>query len=111
MSQKLHKAKDSLSAMESKVEQLTQHLKESVLEQKGLEQQKQQAGEDYIRQEKAMQAKICHLQEQKNEMKVSSRPRRRRWDTRALPFICSPTRNPSGFPPIPDLSAEDGGGA
>lgn len=103
MSQKLHKAKDSLSDTEKKVEQLTQHLKESVVEQKGLEHEKHQAGADYIRQEKSMQAKFCHLQEQKNEMKVSVHL--------STSLHMFPARNPSGFPPIPDLSAEDGGGA
>lgn len=100
VSQKLHKAKDSLSDMEKKVEQLTQHLKESVLEQRGSEQEKHQAGADYIRQEKTMQAKICNMQEQKNEMKVSLRPRRRWWDTWALPFICSQPVTPLGSLPF-----------
>lgn len=71
LSQKLHKAKDNLTDMEKKVEQLMQHLEENVLKQKVLEQEKDQAGTHFIMQEKNMQAKICNLQEEKNELKVS----------------------------------------
>lgn len=71
LSQKLRKANDDVIDMEKKVEQVTQHLKENVLKQKVLEQEKDQAGAHFIMQEKNMQAKICNLQEEKNEIKVS----------------------------------------
>lgn len=70
LSQKLQKATDNLMDMEKKGEQLMLHLEESVLKQKVLEQEKDQAGASFIVQEKNMQAKICALQEEKNEMKV-----------------------------------------
>lgn len=64
LSKKFQKAKDSESDMEKKVKQLTQDLKENVLKQKVLQQEKDQAGAN-------MQAKICRLQDEKNEIKVS----------------------------------------
>lgn len=60
--------------MEKKIEQVTQHLQENVLKQKVLEQEKDQAGAHFIMQEKNLQAKICALQEEKNEIKVSRGP-------------------------------------
>lgn len=69
--QKLHKANNDVIDMEKKVEQVTQHLRENVLKQKVLEQEKDQAGAHFLTQEKNMQAKICCLQEEKNELKVS----------------------------------------
>lgn len=76
--QKLRKAKDDVADMEKKVEQVMQHLKENVLKQKVLEQEKDQAGAHFIMQERNMQAKICNLQEEKNELKVSLGPGRAR---------------------------------
>lgn len=67
---KYSKAKDQGTDLEKKVEQITKHLKENVLKLKVLEQEKDQAGAHFIMQEKNMQAKICNLQEEKNEIKV-----------------------------------------
>lgn len=72
LSQKFHKAKDSVSAMEKEVEQLTKRLQENILKQKVLEQEKDQAGACFVMQEKNLQAKICSVQEEKNEIKVRS---------------------------------------
>lgn len=71
LSKNLRKARDDVTDMEKKVEQVTQHLKENLLKQKALEQEKDQAGAHFIMQEKNMQAKICSLQEEKNEIKVN----------------------------------------
>lgn len=89
LSQKVYKTKDNLTDMEKKVQQLTQHLEENVLKQKVLAQEKDQAGAHFIVQEKNMQAKICALQEEKNEMKVGGGPG-------ARPFRGSRTVTPLG---------------
>lgn len=105
LSQKFQRAKDSES--DKKVKQLTQHIQENVLKQKVLQQEKDQAGVHFITKEKNMQAKICSLQDEKNEIKVR--------EGVMSPFTISlhlfPTCNLSGFPLIEGLSAKDGGGA
>lgn len=103
----LHKkycnAKDQGIDLEKKVEQVTKHLKENVLKLKVLGQEKDQAGAHFIMQEKNMQVKICNLQEEKNEIKVSLGT--------SVSLHVSPNRHPSGFSLIADESEKDAGGA
>lgn len=107
LSQKFQKAKDSESDMEKQVKQLTQHLKESVLKEKVLQQEKDQAGAHFTTQEKNMQAKICSLQDEKNEIKV----REGGMSHFSISLHLIPTCNLSGFPLIAGLSAKEAGGS
>lgn len=107
LSKKFQQAKDSESDMEKKVKQLTQQLQENVLKQKVLQQEKDQAGAHFITKEKNMQAKICSLQDEKNEIKVREGVMSRF----SISLHLFPTCNLSGFPLIAGLSAKDGGGS
>lgn len=106
LSQKFQRATDSESDLEKKVKQLTQHLQENVLKQKVLQQEKDQAGVHFIMKEKNMQAKICSLQDEKNEIKVREGVMNRF----TISLHLFPTCNLSGFLLIEGSSAKDGGG-
>lgn len=89
--------------MEKKVKQLTQQLQENALKQKVLQQEKDQAGAHFITREKNLQAKICSLQDEKNEIKV--RLGVMSWFSNSRHLF--PTCNLSGFPLIAGVSAKD----